>query len=63
MSLMLETCPASPDPLGSWVVDIDHNHVTGKVRGLLCYNCNRGLGMFRDDVMSLREAANYVETN
>lgn len=42
---------------------IDHCHSTGKVRGLLCHNCNRGLGLFQDSVDNLRRAADYVEIN
>lgn len=39
---------------------IDHNHQTGEVRGLLCRNCNAGLGLFRDDPFLLRMAIIYL---
>lgn len=42
---------------------IDHDHVTGKVRGLLCNLCNRGIGQLRDDPAIMRAAAEYVETH
>ena len=42
-------------------VAIDHSHTNGKVRGLLCNNCNVGLGMFRDDTSLLYEAITYLE--
>ena len=41
---------------------IDHNHNTGKVRGLLCPNCNVGLGHFKDSPEYLSLAINYLET-
>ena len=43
----------------SWCVD--HDHVTGKIRGLLCCNCNLGLGHFMDNTDFLRQAILYVE--
>lgn len=43
------------------VTDIDHNHVTGKVRALLCRACNLGLGMFRDNPDLLSRAIVYLK--
>ena len=39
---------------------VDHNHETGMVRGLLCRNCNLGLGYFKDNITSLMRAILYL---
>jgi hypothetical protein len=40
---------------------VDHCHETKKVRGILCNECNRGLGEFKDDVHALEQAILYLK--
>ena len=40
---------------------VDHNHDTGAVRGLLCNNCNKGIGFLGDNLDRLRRATEYLE--
>lgn len=44
-------------------LSVDHDHTTGKIRGLLCNQCNRGIGMLGDTVDSLRNAIRYLDTH
>lgn len=42
-------------------LNVDHDHSTGEVRGLLCHRCNTGVGYFRDNPTFLQRAARYLK--
>lgn len=47
---------------GVWtMLNVDHCHTSGTVRGALCHNCNRGLGLFKDSVSNLKSVISYLE--
>ncbi|MEU5307328.1 endonuclease domain-containing protein [Streptomyces sp. NPDC021562] len=50
-------CPSAPP------AHVDHCHKTGRVRGVLCFNCNSAIGTLRDDPDAARRAAAYLEGN
>ena len=44
-------------------VCVDHNHISGNVRGLLCNECNRALGYFKDSLQVLQNAVDYLKSH
>lgn len=42
---------------------VDHCHSTGKVRGLLCFNCNTAIGLIGEDIELLQRAIEYLKNN
>ena len=50
-------------PTGGRRMAVDHNHETGKIRGLLCHRCNLAIGNLRDDPEVIASAFAYVEAH
>lgn len=55
-----EICGVTEHQLGYRLV-VDHCHGSGHIRGLLCQNCNRGVGMFKDTAQLMMAAAYYIQ--
>ena len=53
----------STDPKRKQGFVVDHDHKTGRIRGLLCHSCNIALGMLGDDLEGLKKAVKYLENN
>jgi hypothetical protein len=56
-------CSSVGAEAGRGVLCVDHDHATGKIRGLLCKLCNAFLGRIRDDHVKLLHAMSYLERN
>lgn len=44
------------------MICIDHCHTSGKLRGLLCHNCNSGIGLLKDNIQILEQAIQYLRS-
>jgi hypothetical protein len=54
-------CGSEPPSIGKKkYLCVDHDHKTGKIRGLLCDKCNRGIGLLNDDYKIIQNALNYI---
>jgi len=42
---------------------VDHNHTTGKIRNLLCHNCNKAIGICKENTDVLRKMGEYLKCN
>ena len=56
-------CAICGQPPSKRQLSVDHNHETNEVRGLLCDNCNLGLGNFQDDPILLKKAIGYINAS
>lgn len=49
------------ESIGNGHFHVDHDHKTGKIRGLLCHHCNVALGSFKDSVETMEKAIDYLK--
>lgn len=58
-----EVCGKRSGRLRQQKLNLDHNHATKKLRGILCGSCNRGLGYFKDSIVLLQKMIKYLKLN
>ena len=54
-------CMICSSPPSKKSLHIDHDHKTGKVRGLLCHGCNTALGLLKEDLSIMKKLIEYIE--
>lgn len=59
-----KTCMACgcKEPINNRSLSIDHDHDTGRIRGILCSSCNRALGLLKEDIVNVANLWNYLRT-
>jgi hypothetical protein len=60
LTIQQEGCAICAAPFGQAPFNVDHDHASGAVRGLLCRACNTALGLLRDDASRLAAAIRYL---
>lgn len=56
-------CNVLPSGFKKDVLHIDHDHITKKVRGLLCGACNTAIGLFKEDTIAMVKAIEYINAH
>jgi hypothetical protein len=54
-------CGTKDEGRGYGYLHVDHNHATNEIRGMLCFDCNTGIGKFKDDPALLSKAIDYLK--
>ena len=57
-----KTCHMCNKDLSNAKICIDHDHTTGRVRGILCSACNTGIGLLGDNIEGVERALRYLST-
>jgi hypothetical protein len=60
MSSQYGRCPICSVELATTNADLDHCHATGRVRGILCHNCNVAIGLLKDNADLCKAASAYL---
>lgn len=63
LSVQGGVCALCRRPPAKKLLAVDHDHRTGRIRGLLCVQCNTGLGKLGDTVEALERALAYLQRN
>jgi|SRR6267142_1728705 len=62
LDLQNGVCAVCKNPPNKRSLDVDHNHITGKIRGLLCNDCNVALGRVKESIQILNSLIVYLQT-